>query len=79
MPPAVAQALQPVAGNNAAQAYQLYRATTNFVSPDGKTIHFLAGLSAGDPSTTSSRTSTNVSLAAPTQIRSARNARRPPS
>jgi len=52
MPPAVAQALQPVAGNNAAQAYQLYRATTNFVSPDGKTIQFLAGLTAGDPSTT---------------------------
>jgi RND superfamily putative drug exporter len=52
MPPAVAQALKPVAGNNAAQAYQLYRATTNFVSPDGKTIQFLAGLSAGDPSTT---------------------------
>jgi putative drug exporter of the RND superfamily len=58
MPPAVAQALQPVAGNNAAEAYQLYRATTNFVSPDGKTIQFLTGLSAGEASTTAAMNAT---------------------
>jgi RND superfamily putative drug exporter len=35
-----------------AQAYQLYRATSQFVSADGKTIQFQTSLKAGDPSTT---------------------------
>jgi len=35
-----------------AGAYQLYRATQQFVSADGKTIQFEASLKAGDPSTT---------------------------
>jgi len=34
------------------QAYQLYRATTQFVSADGKTIQYETSLAAGDPSTT---------------------------
>ena len=34
-------------------AYQLYRATAQYVSPDGRTIQFETGLKAGDPSTTS--------------------------
>jgi RND superfamily putative drug exporter len=34
------------------QAYQLYRATTQFVSKDGTTIQFQTSLAAGDPSTT---------------------------
>jgi putative drug exporter of the RND superfamily len=34
------------------QAYQLYRATANYVSPDGKTVQFSAGLAAGDPGST---------------------------
>jgi RND superfamily putative drug exporter len=58
MPPALASKLTAVAGNNAAEAYQLYRATTNFVSADGKTIQFLVGLSAGDPSTTAAMNAT---------------------
>jgi putative drug exporter of the RND superfamily len=33
------------------EAYQIYRATGQFVSPDGKTIQFQTGLKAGDPST----------------------------
>ena len=32
--------------------YQVYRATAQYVSPDGKTIQFQTGLTAGDPSTT---------------------------
>ncbi|HVV22268.1 MAG TPA: MMPL family transporter [Pseudonocardiaceae bacterium] len=32
--------------------YQLYRATATYVSADGHTVQFLAGLKAGDPSTT---------------------------
>jgi RND superfamily putative drug exporter len=35
-----------------AGAYQMYRATEQFVSPDGKTIQFETGLTAGDPSST---------------------------
>ena len=35
-----------------ADAYQLYRATQQFVSPNGKTIQFETSLTAGDPSTT---------------------------
>jgi RND superfamily putative drug exporter len=34
------------------QAYQLFRATSQFVSKDGKTIQFQTSLAAGDPSTT---------------------------
>jgi len=34
------------------EAYQLYRATFQFVSADGKTIQFQTSLAAGDPSTT---------------------------
>jgi RND superfamily putative drug exporter len=41
-----------------AQAYQLYRATQQFVSPDGKVIQFQTSLSAGDPSTTAAMNAT---------------------
>jgi putative drug exporter of the RND superfamily len=34
------------------QAYQLYRATANYVGTDGRTVQFSAGLKAGDPSST---------------------------
>jgi RND superfamily putative drug exporter len=34
------------------QYYQMYRATAQFVSTDGRTIQFQTGLTAGDPSTT---------------------------
>jgi putative drug exporter of the RND superfamily len=34
------------------QAYEVYRATAQYVSPDGQTIQFQTGLKAGDPSTT---------------------------
>jgi putative drug exporter of the RND superfamily len=36
-------------GKIPAQAYQLYRVTGNFVSPDGRTVQFSTGLKAGDP------------------------------
>ena len=35
-----------------AQAYEVYRATAQYVSADGQTIQFEAGLKAGDPSST---------------------------
>jgi putative drug exporter of the RND superfamily len=34
------------------QAYEVYRATAQYVSPDGTTIQYETGLKAGDPSTT---------------------------
>jgi putative drug exporter of the RND superfamily len=58
-PPAVAQALTAKVGAaEAAEAYQLYRASSNFVSADGTTIQFVVGLSAGDPSTTTAMNAT---------------------
>jgi RND superfamily putative drug exporter len=36
-----------------AGAYQAYRATANFVSPDGRTVLYETGLKAGDPGSTS--------------------------
>ncbi len=39
----------PTGGRIPPQAYQLYRATANYVSADGKTIQFSVGLAAGDP------------------------------
>ncbi len=46
-PPAALAGKIPVA------AYELYRATAQYVSPDGRTIQFQTSLTAGDPSTTS--------------------------
>ena len=42
----------PLASKIPPGAYQLYRATQQFVSADGKTIQFETSLAAGDPSTT---------------------------
>jgi RND superfamily putative drug exporter len=39
-------------GHVALATYQVYRATAQYVSPDGRTIQFETGLKAGDPSTT---------------------------
>lgn len=33
-------------------AYEAYRATANYVSPDGRTVQFAVGLKAGDPAST---------------------------
>ena len=53
MPPVPAAAAQAgITATQWAQAYQLYRATSQFVSADGKTIQFETSLAAGDPSTT---------------------------
>jgi putative drug exporter of the RND superfamily len=51
-PPLPAAAVGKVSPAQWAQAYQLYKATTQFVSADGKTIQFETSLTAGDPSTT---------------------------
>ena len=51
-PPLPAAAAGKVTAAQWADAYQLYRATQQFVSADGKTIQFETSLAAGDPSTT---------------------------
>jgi RND superfamily putative drug exporter len=52
-PPVPAAAAQAgISATQWAEAYQLYRATSQFVSADGKTIQFETSLAAGDPSTT---------------------------
>ncbi|HEX6930836.1 MAG TPA: MMPL family transporter [Streptosporangiaceae bacterium] len=43
----------PAGGKIPPAAYQMYRATANYVSEDGKTIQFSVGLTAGDPGHTS--------------------------
>jgi RND superfamily putative drug exporter len=55
MPAALASQLTAAAGSpaRAAQAYQLYLASSHLVSADGKTIMFLVGLTAGDSASTS--------------------------
>ena len=47
-----------ISGTQWTQAYQLYRATQQFVSADGKTIQFETSLTAGDPSTTAALNAT---------------------
>jgi RND superfamily putative drug exporter len=48
--PAKALPAVPPAGSAVpAAAYQAYRATANYVSPDGKTVQYSVGLKAGDP------------------------------
>jgi RND superfamily putative drug exporter len=51
-PPQLLPATPPPGTNIPAISYQLYRATALYISPDGRTVQFLTGLKAGDPSTT---------------------------
>jgi RND superfamily putative drug exporter len=51
-----------------AGAYQAYRATANFVSPDGRTVLYETGLKAGDPGTTSAMNATPSLRAATTAV-----------
>jgi RND superfamily putative drug exporter len=50
------------------EAYQLYRATANYVSPDGRTVQFLTGLKAGDPGSTAALDAVPAIRAATTRI-----------
>ena len=68
-PPALAQSLTALAGpGQAAQAYQFYRSTSNFVSADGRTIQFIVGLKAGDPTTTAAMNATPAVRAAAASV-----------
>jgi RND superfamily putative drug exporter len=57
--PAAALAAQPPANSGVTPAqYLLYRATANYVAPDGRTVQFAAGLTAGDPASTAAMDAT---------------------
>jgi len=49
-------------------AYQLYRATADYVAPDGVTVNFSTGLKAGDPGSTSAINAVPAIRAATTRI-----------
>jgi RND superfamily putative drug exporter len=51
-PPQALPPTPPAGTGIPAIGYQLYRATALYISPDGRTVQFLTGLKAGDPSTT---------------------------
>jgi len=55
-------------GRIPAQAYELYRVTANFVSPDGRTVLFNTGLHAGDPGSTAAINAIPAIRAATTSI-----------
>ena len=57
-------------GRIPAEAYQLYRVTANFVSPDGKTVMFSTGLKAGDPGGTAALNAVPAIRAATTKTAS---------
>ncbi len=66
-----AKALPPVppAGTKVPPAlYQAYRATSNYVSPDGRTVLYLTGLKAGDPGSTSAMNAVPALRAATTRV-----------
>ncbi len=46
-------AVPPPGSAVSAAEYQTYRATSNFISPDGRTVQYSTGLKAGDPGSTS--------------------------
>jgi putative drug exporter of the RND superfamily len=66
--PATPTAADLLGGKIPAQAYQLYRVTGNFVSPDGRTVQFSTGLKAGDPGSTPALNAVPAIRATTTQI-----------
>jgi putative drug exporter of the RND superfamily len=66
--PATPSASQLLGGRIPATAYQLYRATSNFVSADGRTVQFETGLKAGDPGSTTAMNAVPAIRATTTSI-----------
>jgi putative drug exporter of the RND superfamily len=51
-PASLLPAQEPAGSLTPVRLYNAYRATARLISPDGKTVQWLAGLSAGDPAST---------------------------
>ncbi len=60
--------LPPPGSGVPAASYQAYRATSNYVSPDGRTVQFSTSLRAGDPGTTSAMNAVPSIRAATTAV-----------
>jgi len=66
--PATPTASMLLHGKIPAEAYQLYRATGNYVASDGLTVQFSTGLKAGDPGSTAAIDAVPAIRAATTRI-----------
>jgi RND superfamily putative drug exporter len=64
----------PKGGRIPPEAYELYRATGNYVSPDGRTILFSVGLAAGDPGQTTALNAVPAIVAKTTAVAKASGA-----
>ncbi len=74
--PATALPPTPPAGSKVpAFAYQLYRATANYVSADGRTIQFSVGLAAGNPASTRALNAVPAVRAETTAVATSRSVR----
>ena len=70
-PPSKLPATQPANSPVTPQQYAAYRATTQFVSPNGKTVQFYTTLKAGAPSTTAALNATPAVRAAVASVQHA--------
>ena len=73
-PPGKLPATEPAGTPVSAQQYAAYRATSQFVSPDGKTVQFYTSLSAGSPSGTAALNATPAMRTATTSVQHATGA-----
>jgi RND superfamily putative drug exporter len=73
-PPGKLPATQPPDSPVTPQQYAAYRATTQFVSPNGKTVQFYTTLKAGPPSTTAALNATPAVRSAVTSVQHAAGA-----
>jgi putative drug exporter of the RND superfamily len=67
-PPGKLPATEPADTPVPAQTYALYRAESQFVSPDGKTVQFYTSLSAGAPASTAALNATPAVRSAVTSV-----------
>jgi RND superfamily putative drug exporter len=67
-PAALLPAVPPAGTTVPLPAYEIYRATGNLVSPDGRTVQFLTGLHAGDPGSTAAMNAVPSVRAATTAV-----------
>jgi len=67
-PPGKLPATEPAGTPVSAQQYALYRALSQFISPDGKTVQFYTSLTAGSPSTTAAINATPAVRSAVTSV-----------
>ncbi len=73
-PPGKLPATEPAGTGVSAQQYAAYRATSQFVSPNGKTVQFYTSLTAGSPASTAALNAVPSIRAAVTSVQNATKA-----